>query len=111
MGLTDVKIADKSEDAEMTAVVCLAAEHATGVAVGGLHCTNSDGRASTGSMSASSKKALVSGSEEGAFWYFVFERVGEYFSASCLLSYIFHSATPNGWGTDLLGPFRSKLQG
>ena len=70
-------MADKIDDAKTTALVGLVADHATDKFVVGLHGNNSNGQASTGSLSASPKRAPVSGAVVGATRYFVFEEVGE----------------------------------
>ena len=76
-------MADRIVDEKTSAFVVLVANHATEVSVDGLRGTDSEGRTSTGSMSASPKRALVSGAGEGAIRYFVFDEVGECFSARC----------------------------
>ena len=70
-------MADTIDDAETTAFVFLVASHKTSEPVAGLHGNNSNGQASTGSLSASPKRAPVSGAVVGATRYFVFEEVGE----------------------------------
>lgn len=111
LSLSNVRGADKIIDAKTSAVVCLVADDATGVPADGLYRTDDEGQVSTGSMSASPKRALVSGAEEGGKRYFMFRDVGEYLSARCLLLYISRSATMNVLGTDLSGTARSMLQG